>query len=110
MLSGFSSLNQHASTFWSVTLQPLSADQATIPHMKGDYIIFHMTPNTLIVNSEISHFHMFLLIHIAPYQPENIGVLVAGGGRGRSVGAPPRHREVQHVGGGAAAAAEEKKL
>ena len=27
---------RHSSAFWSVTLQPLGADQSTIPHMKGD--------------------------------------------------------------------------
>ena len=32
---------RHPSSFWSVTLQPLGADQSTIPHMKGDIHSFH---------------------------------------------------------------------
>ena len=33
---------RHASSFWSVTLQPLGADKSTIPHMKGNLHSFHM--------------------------------------------------------------------
>ena len=33
---------RHASSFWSVTLQPLGADQSTIPHMKGELPSFNM--------------------------------------------------------------------
>ena len=33
---------RHPSSFWSVTLQPLGADQSTIPHMKGDIHSFNM--------------------------------------------------------------------
>ena len=36
-----SGVNQHPSTFWSVILQPLGADQSTIPHMKGDIHSFY---------------------------------------------------------------------
>ena len=53
MLSGFSSLNQHASTFWSVTLQPLGADQATIPHMKGDCHSFNMRCSSMICSKRL---------------------------------------------------------
>ena len=35
-------LHQHPSTFWSITLQPLVAGQATIQKMKGDINSFHM--------------------------------------------------------------------
>ena len=43
----FSHLYQHTLTFWSVTLQPLGADQSTIPHMKGDMHSFHMRYNSM---------------------------------------------------------------
>ena len=39
---------QHPSTFWSVTLQSLGADQATIQKMKEDFLSFHMRHETLI--------------------------------------------------------------
>ena len=41
MFSWCAGVNQHPSTFWSITLQPLGGDQATIPHMKGDILSFH---------------------------------------------------------------------
>ena len=39
---------QHPSTFWSVTMQPLGADQAAIWHMKGDIPSSHMRYGGLI--------------------------------------------------------------
>ena len=33
---------QHPYKSWSITLQPLGVDQATIPHMKGDIHSFHI--------------------------------------------------------------------
>ena len=39
---------QHPSTFWSVTMQPLDADQPTIWQMKGDIPSFHMRYRGLI--------------------------------------------------------------
>ena len=39
---------QPPSTFWSVTLQPIGADQATIWHMKGDIHSYHMRYNSMI--------------------------------------------------------------
>ena len=39
---------QHPSTFWSVTMQPLDADQPTIWQMKGDIPSFHMRYRWLI--------------------------------------------------------------
>ena len=43
-----SGVNQQPSTFWSVTLQPLGADQAAIHQMKGDIHGFHMRHKSLI--------------------------------------------------------------
>ena len=37
-------LNKVTPTFWSVTLKPLGAEQATIPHLKEAILGFHMTP------------------------------------------------------------------
>ena len=42
---GLAALNQLPSTFWSVTLQPLGADQPTIHKLKGDMPSFHMRYN-----------------------------------------------------------------
>ena len=42
IFSRLADLHQHPSTFWSVTLQPLVAGQATIQKMKGDINSFHM--------------------------------------------------------------------
>ena len=42
-LSG-SGLNHVTSTFWDGAQPLLGADQATIPHMKEDSQIFHLTP------------------------------------------------------------------
>ena len=39
-----SEVYQHSFTFWSVTLQPLGADKAAIPHLKEDSNTFHTTP------------------------------------------------------------------
>ena len=39
---------QPPSTFWSVTLQPLGTEQATIWQMKGDILSFHMRYRGLI--------------------------------------------------------------
>ena len=43
-----SGVNQHASTFWSVTLQPVGADQATMWQMKGDIPSIHIRHRRLI--------------------------------------------------------------
>ena len=37
-----SGVNQHSSTFWSVTLQPVGADQATMWQMEGDIPSIHI--------------------------------------------------------------------
>ena len=42
ILSRLADLHQHPSTFWSITLQPLVAGQATIQKMTGDINSFHM--------------------------------------------------------------------
>ena len=42
MFWGLAALNTHPSKFWSVTLQPLGAGQATIQKLKGDINSFHM--------------------------------------------------------------------
>ena len=47
MFSWCAGVNQHPSTFWSITLQPLRGDQATIPHMKGDILSFHKSHTSL---------------------------------------------------------------
>ena len=50
------------STIWSVTLQPLGADQATIPHMKGDWYSFHMRYSSMICYKRLlsDRLHNFL--------------------------------------------------
>ena len=45
MFWGLAALNQLPSTFWSVTLQPLGADQPTIHKLKGDMPSYHMRYN-----------------------------------------------------------------
>ena len=45
---GLAGVCQPPSTFWPVTLQPVVADQATIWHMKGDILSFHMRYRRLI--------------------------------------------------------------
>ena len=69
MLSGFSSLNQHASTFWSVTLQPLGADQATIPHMKGDCHSFNMRCSSMICSKRLQSDRPHNLLNVFPLVP-----------------------------------------
>ena len=39
---GLAGVCQTPSSFWSVTLQPVGADEATIWQMKGDILSFHM--------------------------------------------------------------------
>ena len=50
------------STIWSVTLQPLGADHATIPHMKGDWYSFHMRYSSMICYKRLlsDRLHNFL--------------------------------------------------
>ena len=43
-----SGVNQHTSTFWSVTLQPVGADQATMWQIKGDIPSIHIRHRRLI--------------------------------------------------------------
>ena len=45
---GLAGVCQPPSTFWSVTLQPMGTDQATIQHLKGDIPSFHMRYRGLI--------------------------------------------------------------
>ena len=45
---GLAGVCQPPSTFWSVTLQPLGTEQATIWQMKGDILSFHMRYRGLI--------------------------------------------------------------
>ena len=49
-------LCQHASSFWSVTLQPLVADQATIQQMKGDIHGFHIRHKSLIYYKRLQRY------------------------------------------------------
>ena len=51
-----SGVNQHTSTFWSVTLQPVGADQATIWQMKGDIPSFHMRHRRLICTKRLQSY------------------------------------------------------
>ena len=55
-----SGVYQHLSTFWSITLQHLGADQATIPHMKGHCCSFHMRHRNLICNKRLQRFGMIM--------------------------------------------------
>ena len=55
-----SGVYQHPSTFWSITLQPLGADQATIPHMKGHCCSFHMRHRNQICYKRLQRFGMIM--------------------------------------------------
>ena len=65
-----SGVNQHTSTFWSVTLQPVGADQATIWQMKGDIPSFHMRHRRLICTKRLQSYggcinlNNFPLVHV----------------------------------------------
>ena len=51
-----SGVNQHTSTFWSVTLQPVGADQATIWQIEGDISSFHMRHRRLICTKRLQSY------------------------------------------------------
>ena len=53
MFSWCAGVNQHPSTFWSITLQPLDAEQATIQLLKGDIHSFHMSHSSLICSKRL---------------------------------------------------------
>ena len=50
---------RHPSPFWSVTLQPLGADQSTIPHMKGDLHSFHMRYISMLCSRRLQRFWLW---------------------------------------------------
>ena len=50
---------RHASSFWSVTLQPLGADQSTIPHMKGAFHSFHMRYISMPCSKRLQRFWLW---------------------------------------------------
>ena len=50
---------RHPSSFWSVTLQPLGADQSTIPHMKGDLHSFHMRYISMLCSRRLQRFWLW---------------------------------------------------
>ena len=41
------------SSFWSITLKCLDADQSTIPNMKGDILSFHMMHRSMICSKRL---------------------------------------------------------
>ena len=41
------------SSFWSITLKCLDADQSTIPNMKGDILSFHMRHRSMICSKRL---------------------------------------------------------
>ena len=53
---GLPEVCQPPSTFWSVTLQPVGADQATIWQMKGDIPSFHMRHRRLICTKRLQSY------------------------------------------------------
>ena len=57
-------LYQHTQTFWSLTLQPLVADQSTIPHKKGDIHGFHMRHKNLIWNMRLQSYRVHTRLYI----------------------------------------------
>ena len=57
---------KHPSPFWSVTMQPLGADQATIWQMKGDIQSFHMRYGGLI---SIHRLHRKIIFGPLPFFP-----------------------------------------
>ena len=59
-------LNQVTSTFWPVTLQPLGADHATIPHMKGDCYTFHMRYTSMICYKRLQSDRLFVRLPKSP--------------------------------------------
>ena len=52
-----SGVYQHSFTFWSVTLQPLAADQSTISHIKGKMDSFHMRYRIMICYQRLQRYH-----------------------------------------------------
>ena len=50
---------RYPSSFWSVTLQPLGADQSTIPHMKGDLHSFHMRYISMPCSRRLQRFRLW---------------------------------------------------
>ena len=62
---GLADLHQQPSIFWSVTLQPLVVDQATICHIKGYIHTFHMGHISIIwyigLQSYQSHTRLLLI-------------------------------------------------
>ena len=57
-----SHLYQHTLTLWSVTLQPLEADQATIHQMKGDIHSFHMRYSSMICHKRLQRYGFWNLL------------------------------------------------
>ena len=47
---------QQSLTFWSVTLQPLEADQTIIHQMKGDIHSFHMRYSSMICSKRLQSY------------------------------------------------------
>ena len=50
---------RHPSSFWSVTLQPLGADQSTIPHMKGDIHSSNMGYSSILSTNRLQRYGLW---------------------------------------------------
>ena len=86
---GLPGVYQRGLTFWSITLQPLGADQSTISHMKGDINSFHMMYSIMTWYKRLQSYSISHLIsqiaHVSTTSISSVGVGETGMKEGKEL-------------------------